>query len=225
MFYFVRQYGFVVDVFGKPYRPRAYGQERPDGTWAGWLVFFPMDSSPVVAADQETTQSTFGALSYWASGISTPYLEGALDRALRLRPGPQLATELEQLERIEQEALDQAETLEIAAAAARRASAAAAERRADIVDELEEEAVEEAFYDASAASARVEALLVEEAVREYKSIAAASEKAHAEAAASSHDQAARHARAEAAAAGRRAKTRTSRDVTKRVRQRAKPRNR
>src|SRR5215207_4071328 len=61
----IRQYD-LIDVGGRFYRPRAYGDARTDGMWDGWLVFFPLGGGPAIATDRETTQATFQALTFWA---------------------------------------------------------------------------------------------------------------------------------------------------------------
>lgn len=58
------------------------GEQRPDGTWEGWLEFHPSDvSQRTLRTDQETSQPNRGALEYWADGLEPIYLEGALTRA------------------------------------------------------------------------------------------------------------------------------------------------
>ena len=58
------------------------GDERPDGTWQGWLEFQPTEPThPALRTDQETSQPNRIALEYWAGGLETIYLEGALARA------------------------------------------------------------------------------------------------------------------------------------------------
>ncbi len=58
------------------------GAERPDGTWEGWLEFYPIDTrQPKLRTDQETSQPNRGALEYWAAGLEPVYLEGELARA------------------------------------------------------------------------------------------------------------------------------------------------
>lgn len=58
------------------------GQQRPDGTWEGWLEFHPSDpSEPVLTTDQETSQPNRNAIEYWAGGLEPVYIEGALARA------------------------------------------------------------------------------------------------------------------------------------------------
>jgi hypothetical protein len=71
----------VQDAAGVHYRVLAYGEQRADGTWIGWLVFVPSGAETVLRTDQETVQSNRGFLEYWASGLEPVYLEGALGRA------------------------------------------------------------------------------------------------------------------------------------------------
>jgi hypothetical protein len=58
------------------------GEERPDGTWEGWIEFHPTErAQPVLRTDQETSQPNRAAIEYWAAGLEPIYLEGALARA------------------------------------------------------------------------------------------------------------------------------------------------
>ena len=58
------------------------GEQRVDETWEGWLEFHPTDSShPILYTDQETSQPNRAALEYWADGLESTYLEGALASA------------------------------------------------------------------------------------------------------------------------------------------------
>jgi hypothetical protein len=104
MFQRLRQYDLIAEN-RRWYRPRAYGDPQPDGTWDGWLVFFPLDRGPAIATERETTQSTLEALVYWAAALDPVYLEGALARALTLNEQP---TALEQLAPAEYDALEEA---------------------------------------------------------------------------------------------------------------------
>jgi hypothetical protein len=74
------------------YGVQACGRERPDHTWEGWLEFAPLDGSDPVISERETTQPNREDLEYWASGLTDPYLDGALIRALTVtkpvRPAP-----------------------------------------------------------------------------------------------------------------------------------------
>jgi len=102
----------LMQVEGRWYRPRAYGNLQPDGMWGGWLVFFPLAGGPAISSGRETTQSTFDALGIWASGLGDVYLEGAVARALRIAEQPPLLTALADAE---YEALEAADRLEAAA--------------------------------------------------------------------------------------------------------------
>jgi hypothetical protein len=67
---------------GRAYRVQASGRERSDGMWEGWLEFLPMDGGPPVVSERETTQPNREDLVYWSTGLTDPYLDGALLRAL-----------------------------------------------------------------------------------------------------------------------------------------------
>jgi hypothetical protein len=68
---------------GTEYRVTTWGEQRADGTWWGWLEFYPhRGSGPVLRTGQETSQPNRDALAYWATGLEPVYLEGALQRAL-----------------------------------------------------------------------------------------------------------------------------------------------
>ena len=68
---------------GVEYEARIYGREqRPGGTWLGWIEFHPIGSSgPVLRTRSETSQPDWKALDYWAGGLQPLYLDGALQRA------------------------------------------------------------------------------------------------------------------------------------------------
>jgi hypothetical protein len=84
----------VVAVFGPPlkltngrvYTAQACGRQREDGRWEGWLEFVPDDMSVVLRSQRETTQRNLADLEYWASGLTSVYLQGALDRTLTPPP-------------------------------------------------------------------------------------------------------------------------------------------
>ena len=61
------------------YRVTVEGLERPDGTWAGRLLF--SNGADVRRTSQETSQPNRDALAYWATGLEEVYLEGAFARA------------------------------------------------------------------------------------------------------------------------------------------------
>ena len=66
---------------GVVYRAEAWGDQRHDGRFEGWLRFIPPDGRGILSTGRETTQSSRGALVYWATGLEPVYLEGAFERA------------------------------------------------------------------------------------------------------------------------------------------------
>ena len=70
----------VSDDEGRRFTVRAYGQERADGTWMGWLEFVA-DGGPALKTGEETSQPNLIDLEYWAGGLEPIYLDGALARA------------------------------------------------------------------------------------------------------------------------------------------------
>jgi hypothetical protein len=170
---------------GRSFRPGAYGSQQLDGTWGGWLVFFPLGGGSAIASDRETTQSTFEALTVWAAGLTPVYLEGALARALSLAQPPSVLT---QLEEAEYDALEEAERLE---------SAAEVERAAAEVDTT------------AAAQARIDAEQIRRDRLATEGALAENEATLAAAAAEVHAEAAREARAVAADAAQRGRDATA----------------
>lgn len=74
------------------YMAQACGRMRDDGMWEGWLEFLPLEPGIPVVSHRETTQPNREDLVYWASGLTDPYLDGALLRALtveELVPAPE----------------------------------------------------------------------------------------------------------------------------------------
>ena len=72
----------VRDASGVTYRATVHGEERADGTWAGWIEFRPTGGeAPARRTGQETSQPNRGALAYWASGLEPVYIDGAFARA------------------------------------------------------------------------------------------------------------------------------------------------
>ena len=72
----------VLSADRTPYRAQAVGRAMPDGMWEAWVEFFPIADSTPVRSPRETTQSNHAEAAYWASGLTTTYLEGSLARAL-----------------------------------------------------------------------------------------------------------------------------------------------
>lgn len=72
----------VIAADGTAYTVRSFGEERADGTWAGWLEFKSLDPTmPSLRTDQETSQPNRAAVEYWATGLEPVYFEGAFERA------------------------------------------------------------------------------------------------------------------------------------------------
>jgi hypothetical protein len=114
---------------GERYAARAYMARQPTGLWEAWLVFLSLHDGTALATDRETTQSTRAHVLYWASGLSRTYLQGALERALDLRPEVQLARRVARAERQEAYALAEAEIYAAAAKHALREGERARRRR------------------------------------------------------------------------------------------------
>ena len=171
----------LVEAGGQWYRPRAYGDPQADGSWKGWLIFFPLVGGGAIAPPHpETTQTTWSALSTWAEALTPVYVEGALERALTVARQPPAV--ISQLAAAEYEALEDAARLE---------SAAEMERTAADLDE------------AAAKTARDEADRIRRARLATESALAATEEIAANVAAATHEEAARDARDAAAAAAQR----------------------
>jgi hypothetical protein len=73
---------------GRRYVAQSCGRERPDGTWEGWLEFIPEGGGEVIRTERETTQPSRDTLRYWATGLTDPYLDGALLRVQRASAAP-----------------------------------------------------------------------------------------------------------------------------------------
>jgi hypothetical protein len=73
----------VTAADGRSFIARACGGAMQDGMWQGWVEFVPVDSGEPVRSGRETTQPNRQDTLYWATGLTTVYLEGALERALK----------------------------------------------------------------------------------------------------------------------------------------------
>lgn len=71
----------ILDGDGRRYVAAAFGAERADGTWVGWIEFSSIDREGSLRTDNETSQPNRTALEYWASGLEPVYLDGAFARA------------------------------------------------------------------------------------------------------------------------------------------------
>ena len=72
----------ITDSDGITYSARACGAEADNGHWQGWIEFIPFDGTEPIRSGRETTQPNRTDTLYWATGLTSVYLEGALDRAL-----------------------------------------------------------------------------------------------------------------------------------------------
>jgi hypothetical protein len=72
----------VVAQDGTTYTVRACGAEMDRGMWQGWVEFAPTDGGPTIRSGRETTQPNRQDTIYWATGLTSVFLEGALERAL-----------------------------------------------------------------------------------------------------------------------------------------------
>ena len=75
----------LVTAEGTLYEAHAWGRQREDGLWEGWIEFVPDDDGPVIGTGRETTQPNLTDLEYWATGLSPVYLQGAFDRTALVR--------------------------------------------------------------------------------------------------------------------------------------------
>ena len=164
MVHFVQQYSRVVLGSDKrKYVARVYAaRDALRGLWDGWFVFFPLDGGRELATDRETTQTSLSAVHYWATGITSTYLEGALERARALLPEAQLARRRLHAEREEEMARAEAEAYAAAAAAARIEMHAAEQYRREAEELLVAEQVTSAreaaeLHERAAAVARSQA--------------------------------------------------------------------
>jgi hypothetical protein len=114
---FVYEYPTLLRIeSGEEYLARVYTDRQPDGRlWEAWFVFFPLSGGSTLATDRETTQSKLDDVTYWATGITPAYLEGALTRALERLPEARLLRHMARAEA--EEAYARAEAEDYAAAA------------------------------------------------------------------------------------------------------------
>jgi hypothetical protein len=77
----------VGDGDGAYYVARVHGTQDLDGRWTGWIEFTPEGGIlPTLRTGTETTQASRDALAFWATGLESTYLEGALARAELITP-------------------------------------------------------------------------------------------------------------------------------------------
>ena len=78
---------------GEAYQAQASGATDADGLWEGWIEFIA-HTGPAFRTPRETQEPNRTALLYWAEGLTTAYLEGALRRALDGASRPNVASRM-----------------------------------------------------------------------------------------------------------------------------------
>jgi hypothetical protein len=75
----------VGGVDDNAYVAQVWAHERDDARWEAWIVFVPIATGQARRTDRDTTQGTRAAVEYWASGVTSIYLQGAFARSRPLR--------------------------------------------------------------------------------------------------------------------------------------------
>lgn len=78
----LHDFGILRSAGETAYHVRVCGAEMNDGMWQGWLEFEPSEGGKTVRTPRETTQPNKTDTVYWATGLTSVYIEGALQRAL-----------------------------------------------------------------------------------------------------------------------------------------------
>jgi hypothetical protein len=76
----------VVGSDGRTYIARACGSPMDDSRWQGWIEFVPASGGAPLHSQRETTQPNRVDTAYWATGLTSVYLKGALERTLHPAP-------------------------------------------------------------------------------------------------------------------------------------------
>ena len=72
----------VISPSGDEYQVRMAGEQLPDGIWAAWLEFVPIDDSlEALLTRTETTQPTQADVVRWSETLTDVYIQGAFTRA------------------------------------------------------------------------------------------------------------------------------------------------
>lgn len=83
----------VLRVFAEPvlgrdgtsYAARICGRSDERGRWHGWIEFSPEEGGAVLRSPRETIQPSRRILQGWADRLRRVYMEGALERTLRIQ--------------------------------------------------------------------------------------------------------------------------------------------
>jgi hypothetical protein len=111
LFHRIHTYHRMVGADGMSYLPRAYGDPDDDGSWNGYLAFFPRTGT-LVATDRQVTEPTLSRLKDWANSLSLEDLHAALARARVLSRDSLIEAEIVRLRFLENEAQLDADALE-----------------------------------------------------------------------------------------------------------------
>lgn len=111
MFHRIHTFHRVVGADGMSYLPRAYGDPDADGSWNGYLAFFPRTGTPVTT-DRQITEPTLSRLKDWAGSLSLEDLRAALARARVVSRDSQIDAGIVRLRYLENEAQLDADDLE-----------------------------------------------------------------------------------------------------------------
>ena len=82
----LREYPTLVGgVDDRAFVAQIWGRETSGGRWEAWIVFVPITRGQMRRTERDTVQATRAAVEYWASGVTSIYLQGALNRSRPLR--------------------------------------------------------------------------------------------------------------------------------------------
>ena len=63
------------------YVSESWASEMGDGRWEAWILFVPISTGRARRTDRETIQTNRAGIQYWASGVTSIYLQGAFARS------------------------------------------------------------------------------------------------------------------------------------------------
>lgn len=75
----------VGSVDDSAYVAQIWAREMGNGGWEAWIVFVPVATGLPRRTERDTIQTTRAAVEYWASGVTSIYLQGAFARSRPLR--------------------------------------------------------------------------------------------------------------------------------------------
>ena len=86
----VHTFGEPVELDGRKFVARVFGDEQWDGCWHAYIAFFARGKRGLtpLATDRDCVAPNRTALGWWAAGLTDDYLKHALRRALHLEANP-----------------------------------------------------------------------------------------------------------------------------------------